>query len=55
MPEILTSTFVLAVQDLEASKRFYMEKLGFAEDFKVDGWARIPGPRPSSCCGATME
>jgi len=39
MPEILASTFVLAVNDLEASKRFYLDKLGFAEDFSVDGWA----------------
>lgn len=39
MSEILTSTFVLAVNDLEASTRFYMEKLGFAEDLRVDGWS----------------
>jgi len=39
MPEILASTFVLAVNDLAASKRFYLEKLGFTEDFSVDGWA----------------
>lgn len=39
MSEILTSTFVLAVKDLAASKRFYLEKLGFAEDFSVEGWA----------------
>jgi catechol 2,3-dioxygenase-like lactoylglutathione lyase family enzyme len=39
MPDILTSTFVLAVNDLEASKKFYLEKLGFVEDFSVDGWA----------------
>ena len=39
MPEILSSTFVLAVNDLAASKRFYLEKLGFREDFSVDGWA----------------
>jgi catechol 2,3-dioxygenase-like lactoylglutathione lyase family enzyme len=39
MPEIITSTFVLAVNDLETSRKFYMEKLGFAEDFSVDGWA----------------
>ncbi len=39
MPEIISSTFVLAVNDLMASKRFYMEKLGFAEDFSVEGWA----------------
>ena len=39
MAEILTSTFVLAVNDLAASRRFYLEKLGFVEDFNVDGWA----------------
>ena len=39
MPEILASTFVLAVRDLAASQRFYVEKLGFREDFAVDGWA----------------
>lgn len=39
MPEILASTFVLAVQDLPASRRFYREKLGFVEDLAVDGWA----------------
>jgi catechol 2,3-dioxygenase-like lactoylglutathione lyase family enzyme len=30
---------VLAVNDLEVSKKFYLEKLGFTEDFSVDGWA----------------
>lgn len=39
MPEVLASTFVLAVCDLASSKRFYLEKLGFIEDFSVDGWA----------------
>ena len=39
MPEITSSTFVLAVNDLTVSKQFYMEKLGFAEDFSVEGWA----------------
>jgi catechol 2,3-dioxygenase-like lactoylglutathione lyase family enzyme len=39
MPEVLASTFVLAVRDLVASKRFYVEQLGFAEEFTVDGWA----------------
>jgi len=39
MPEILKSTFVLAVNDLKESKRFYTEKLGFTEDFSVDGWS----------------
>jgi uncharacterized glyoxalase superfamily protein PhnB len=39
MTEILASTFVLAVNDLAASRKFYLEKLGFAEDLSVDGWA----------------
>ena len=39
MSEIVASTFVLAVTDLEASKRFYMNKLGFTEDLSVDGWS----------------
>ena len=39
MPEILSSTYVLAVQDLETSKEFYLDKLGFTEDFCVEGWA----------------
>ena len=37
--EILSATFVLAVNDLEVSKQFYMEKLGFAEELSVDGWS----------------
>ena len=39
MSEILASTFVLSVADLEVSRRFYREKLGFSEDLRVDGWA----------------
>ncbi len=39
MSEIISSTFVLAVNDLTASKKFYVEKLGFSEDFNVDGWS----------------
>jgi catechol 2,3-dioxygenase-like lactoylglutathione lyase family enzyme len=39
MPEVLATTFVLAVTDLQSSKRFYLEKLGFSEDFTVEGWA----------------
>ena len=39
MPEVLSSTFVLAVRDLAASVRFYVNKLDFIEDFRVDGWA----------------
>jgi catechol 2,3-dioxygenase-like lactoylglutathione lyase family enzyme len=39
MPEITAATFVLAVNDLEASKEFYCQKLGFIEDFSVEGWS----------------
>jgi catechol 2,3-dioxygenase-like lactoylglutathione lyase family enzyme len=39
MPEILKSTFVLAVSDLDSSRKFYIEKLGFSEEFAVDGWS----------------
>jgi catechol 2,3-dioxygenase-like lactoylglutathione lyase family enzyme len=39
MSEVISSTFVLAVCDLDASVRFYVTKLGFAEDLRVDGWA----------------
>ncbi len=39
MSEITRSTFVLAVNDLAASRKFYCEKLGFTEDFAVDGWS----------------
>ena len=39
MAEILSSTFVLAVNDLALSKKFYVEKLGFSENLCVDGWA----------------
>jgi catechol 2,3-dioxygenase-like lactoylglutathione lyase family enzyme len=36
---VTRSTFVLAVTDLEASRAFYIEKLGFSEDLRVDGWS----------------
>lgn len=39
MPEILEATFVLAVNDLDRSRRFYIEKLGFRESLRVDGWS----------------
>jgi catechol 2,3-dioxygenase-like lactoylglutathione lyase family enzyme len=39
MPEILAATFVLAVADLNASRQFYIDKLGFVEDMRVDGWS----------------
>ena len=60
MSQILASTFVLAVHDLEASKKFYVDKIGFHDDLSVDGWAFLsrgacklrlgdcPGIRPMS-------
>jgi catechol 2,3-dioxygenase-like lactoylglutathione lyase family enzyme len=39
MPDITAATFVLAVNDLDASRRFYIDKLGFTEDLRVDGWS----------------
>lgn len=39
MSEFLSSTFVLAVNDLDASSGFYQKKLGFSEDLRVDGWS----------------
>jgi catechol 2,3-dioxygenase-like lactoylglutathione lyase family enzyme len=39
MADITGSTFVLAVNDLDVSRKFYCEKLGFSEEFSVDGWS----------------
>jgi catechol 2,3-dioxygenase-like lactoylglutathione lyase family enzyme len=39
MTDITASTFVLAVKDLDASTKFYCEKLGFSEDLGVAGWS----------------
>jgi len=39
MSDILASTFVLAVNDLASSKKFYVEKLGFVEELNVEGWS----------------
>lgn len=38
MAEILKSTFVLAVADLEKARQFYVEKLGFSVELTVPGW-----------------
>jgi len=62
MPEIVASTFVLAVQDLDASRTFFCQKLGFVEDVRVEGWSflsrggcrlrlgRCPDALPMSKC-----
>jgi len=39
VPEVTSATFVLAVTDLERSRAFYCEKLGFVEDLSVEGWS----------------
>jgi catechol 2,3-dioxygenase-like lactoylglutathione lyase family enzyme len=39
MADITSMTLVLAVEDLAASRAFYMDKLGFSEDLRVDGWS----------------
>jgi catechol 2,3-dioxygenase-like lactoylglutathione lyase family enzyme len=39
VPDFMASTFVLAVNDLEASRDYYCRKLGFSEDLSVDGWS----------------
>lgn len=39
MTEIVGATFVLAVLDLDVSRRFYIDRLGFTEDRRVEGWA----------------
>ncbi len=39
MSAITSSTFVLSVNDLDASARFYSERLGFEETLRVVGWS----------------
>jgi len=39
MSRILRTRHVLAVQDLQASKRYYIDVLGFAVDIEPQGWA----------------
>ena len=39
MSDILQSTFVLAVRDLDRERAFYIDQLGFTEELAVDGWS----------------
>ncbi len=62
MSEFVNSTFVLAVENLDTSRQFYIEKLGFEEDLRVEGWSFLrrgecrlrigdcPGIQPMSMC-----
>ncbi len=40
-PAITGTRYVLAVKNLEASARFYEEKLGFSTHWKVGGWQQL--------------
>ena len=63
MTKITSATFVLAARDLDVSKAFYIDTLGFEEDFSIDGWAFLsrdncqlrighcPDAVPASQCG----
>ena len=37
-PHVIQTRHVLAVKDLAASARYYLEVLGFQRDFAVEGW-----------------
>ena len=39
MATILQNLTILAVEDLEVSRRFYMEQMGFDEYLRVNGWS----------------
>ncbi|MCZ6872837.1 MAG: VOC family protein [bacterium] len=39
MSELLQQTSVLAVLDLDASRDFYIDKLGMEEELSVEGWS----------------
>ena len=41
MATILENLTILAVEDVEASRTFYIEKMGFSEYFRVDGWSFV--------------
>jgi predicted enzyme related to lactoylglutathione lyase len=47
MSRILATRHVLAVQDLQVSKRYYQDVLGFEVDSEPDGWAFM---QRGGCC-----
>ena len=62
MSTVTSSTFVLSVNDLDASVRYYTTKLGFSADLRVEGWSFLsrgacrlrlghcPDAQPMSSC-----
>ncbi len=40
-PNILETRYVLAVQNLAASVKYYLEKLGFTTDWADEGWHQL--------------
>ena len=40
-PTILETRYVLAVNDLQTSANYYIEKLGFTTDWAMDGWHQL--------------
>ncbi len=39
MGDITSTTYVLAVPDLETSRQYFCDVLGFTEDLTVEGWS----------------
>lgn len=39
MANIVDNLTILAVEDIELSRRFYMQKLGFTEYLRTNGWS----------------
>lgn len=39
MANIIENLTILAVEDIEASRSFYIDKLGFNEYFRTNGWS----------------
>ena len=62
MTNIKDNLTILAVEDLESSRKFYVQKMGFVETFQTGGWSFLkrghlrlrighcPGIVPMSAC-----